>query len=248
MCADTHPNLKRDEARRRSGLLSRVRYDVHLDLTTGDETFGSRTSVRFDCAEPGASTFIDLVAPRVERVTLNGRELDAASHAGHRIPLDGLEASNELVVEAACAYTHTGVGLHRFTDPVDGNVYLHTQFEPFDAHRVFACFDQPDLKAPLSLAVRAPAGWVCVSNTPAVQEPAAGEAGEWRFAETLPISPYIYALVAGPYQHVHDRWEDGPEPVDLGIYCRASLAPHLDAEEIFTITKQSFGFFTETFG
>ena len=246
MSADTHPNLKRDEAHRRAALLSNVRYDVALDVAGDDETFASHAVVRFDCAEPGAATFIDLVAPAVRRITLNGRDIDPAAHQGHRIALEGLEAANELVVEADCAYMHTGVGLHRFTDPVDGKVYLHTQFEPFDAHRVFACFDQPDLKAPLTLAVNAPEGWACVSNTAAVSQPAEGKAGQWRFAPTLPLSPYIYALVAGPYHHVHDRWEEGG--VDLGLYCRASLAPYLDAEEIFTITKQSFGFFTSTFG
>ncbi|HWH32858.1 MAG TPA: aminopeptidase N [Egibacteraceae bacterium] len=246
---ETHPNLTRDEARQRARLLSDVVYTVDLDVTGDGDTFGSRTVVRFDCTEPGASTFVDLVAPAVRRITLNGRDVGPAAHRDHRIALEGLAASNELIVEADCAYMRTGVGLHRFADPVDGKVYLHTQFEPFDAHRVFACFDQPDLKAPLELSVRAPAEWLCVSNTAAVEQPPRGQAGVWRFAPTLPISPYIYALVAGPYHQVHDRWDGGGgEPVDLGIYCRASLAPHLDAEEIFTITKQSFAFFTETFG
>jgi len=262
MCADTHPNLKRAEARERARLLSDVRYDVHLDVTGDDQHFGSRTTVTFACAEPGASTFIDLVAPRVHRAVLNGRSLSdehwaSSGQRGHRLVLDGLEATNELIVEAECAYMHTGVGLHRFTDPVDGAVYLHTQFEPFDAHRVFACFDQPDLKAPLTLAVDAPANWVCVSNQGDVQRPAAGAAGTWRFAPTLPMSPYIYALVAGPYHHVHDRWSpangvavESPAlgAVQLGLYCRESLAAHLDADELFELTKQSFEFFTEAFG
>jgi len=246
MRAESHPNLRRDEARERARLLSGLSYEVHLDLTTSEERFTSRTVIRFDCAEPGASTFIDLVAPVVTHVVLNGDDLAADAHAANRIALSGLRASNELVIEAECAYMRTGVGLHRFSDPVDGNVYVHTQFEPFDAHRVFACFDQPDLKAPWSLSVEAPAGWVCVSNTGVMNRPAGGEAGVWRFAPTAPLSTYIYALVAGPYHEVRDTWDAGG--VDLGVYCRQSLAPHLDAEEIFTITKQSFGFFTETFG
>jgi aminopeptidase N len=246
MRAESHPNLRRDEARERARLLSGVRYDVHLDLTGGDERFASRTVVRFACAEPGASTFIDLVAPAVTRIVLNGEELPARAHSASRIALTGLRAENELVVEADCAYMRTGVGLHRFTDPVDGNAYVHTQFEPFDAHRVFACFDQPDLKAPFTLSVTAPAGWVCVSNTGVLDQPAEGAAGEWRFAPTGPLSTYIYALVAGPFHSERDTWTEGG--VDLGVFCRQSLAKHLDADEIFTITKQSFGFFTETFG
>jgi aminopeptidase N len=246
MRADSHPNLRRDEARERARLLSGVRYDVQLDLTAGDERFASRTVARFACAEPGASTFIDLVAPAVRRIVLNGEELALDIHSANRMALTGLQADNELVVEADCAYMRTGVGLHRFTDPVDGNTYVHTQFEPFDAHRVFACFDQPDLKAPLALSVVAPAGWICVSNTGVVDRPADGAAGEWRFAPTGPLSTYIYALVAGPFHEERDTWAEGG--VDLGVFCRQSLAKYLDADEIFTITKQSFGFFTGTFG
>jgi aminopeptidase N len=246
MPSETHSNLRRAEARERARLLDDVRYDVHLDLTTGDETFVSTSTIRFECREPGASTFVDLVARRVRRITLNGRDIPLTAHGDSRIVLDGLDASNELRVEADCAYTRTGVGLHRFTDPVDGNVYLHTQFEPFEAHRVFACFDQPDLKAPFALEVRAPADWVCVSNTGPTEHPEDGSGGLWRFAPTLPLSTYLYALVAGPYEHVHDRWDEGD--VELGLYCRRSLAQFLDTDELFTVTKQSFGFFTETFG
>ena len=236
-------NLSRADAFARSDLLGDVTYDVTLDLTSGDMTFGSSTVVTFSCRKPGSATFIDLDAATVRAATLNGRTLPADAFGNCRLRLDDLAATNELVVDATCRYQHTGVGLHRFVDPVDQKVYLHTQFEAFEAHRVYACFDQPDLKAPFTVTVDAPAGWVVVSNTAAEQQPDAGAAGRWSFAPTAPVSTYITAVVAGPYESVHDRHGD----IDLGIYCRASLREHLDPDEIFEITKQGLDFFTEEF-
>ena len=236
-------NLTRREATDRAALLSDVTYDVSLDVTGASDTFTSETTVTFACKQPGAVTFVDLDAAQVTAARLNGRELPAEAFTGTRLHLDQLEAANELVVVAQCRYQHTGVGLHRFTDPVDDQVYLYTQFEAFEAHRVYACFDQPDLKAPFSLRVAAPTGWVVVSNGAVLQRPGDGEAGTWAFAATKPISTYITAIVAGPYESVHDRHGD----IDLGLYCRASLREHLDPDEIFEITKQGFDFFTAEF-
>ncbi len=236
-------NLTRADAFARSDLVADVTYDVSLDLTAGDETFGSRTVVTFTCREPGAASFIDLDAATVESATLNGNLLEPEAFADYRLRLENLQGTNELVVEATCRYQHTGVGLHRFVDPVDANVYLYTQFEAFEAHRVYACFDQPDLKGPFTLAVEAPRGWVVVSNGAVTQRPQAGAAGRWSFAPTPPVSTYITAIVAGPYESVHDRHGD----VDLGIYCRASLREHLDPDEIFEVTKQGLDFFTQEF-
>jgi aminopeptidase N len=144
----TEDNLTRAEAQDRATKLSGVSYTVALDLTTGDETFLSDTTVRFQGNLVGLSTFIDLDAENVREATLNGRAIPVESYdkAKSRIPLRGLLANNELRIVADCAYQHTGVGMHRFADPTDGKVYLHTQFEPYDAHRVFACFDQPDIR------------------------------------------------------------------------------------------------------
>jgi aminopeptidase N len=237
--------LTRDEARTRASLLERLHYEVALDLTVGERDFDSRTVVRFRCLEPGASTFIDLDAQAITSATLNGRRLDPEAFAQARLALDDLAESNELVIDARCAYSRAGVGLHWFRDPVDERVYLHTQFEPFDAHRVFACFDQPDLKGTFALSVRAPSDWVVVSNGRCVEREGDGDGqgSLWRFEETLPISSYLVAVVAGPYHSVHDRHDD----IDLGVYCRQSLAEYLDPGEIFEVTRQGFDFFTELF-
>ncbi|MQY15097.1 Aminopeptidase N [Streptomyces sp. RB5] len=239
-------NLTREEAQERARLLRVDSYVIDLDLTGAKEggTFRSETTVTFDATEPGAGTFIDLVAPGVRTVTLNGTELDPAEvFADSRIALTGLAEHNTLTVVADCAYTNTGEGLHRFVDPVDGETYLYTQFEVPDARRVFASFEQPDLKATFRFTVRAPEGWIVNSNAP-TPEPADGV---WAFAPTPRISTYITAIIAGPYHSVHSTWEGGGRSVPLGIYCRPSLAEFLDADAIFDVTRQGFDWFQEKF-
>ncbi|KIE28021.1 aminopeptidase N [Streptomyces sp. MUSC 125] len=248
-------NLSRDEARERAALLSVDGYEVSLDLRSavgdGDDeprTFRSVTTIRFRCNEPGTATFADLIAPSVTSVSLNGRDLDPGEvFDGARITLENLAAENELVVDARCAYSRTGEGLHRFVDPEDGEVYLYTQYEPADARRVFANFEQPDLKAPYRFEAQAPEGWTVWSN-------GAGELvdGIWRFAETKPISTYVTCVVAGPYHYVTDSYsrvfEDGTKlEIPLGAMCRKGLAPHFDAEDVFLITKQGLDFFHDHF-
>jgi len=239
----TADNLTRDEAFTRSSLVTVRSYDVRLDLTGDGETFASTTVARFGCVRPGASTFIDLDARGVRSARLNGRELAPETFGGFRLALDDLSADNELEVVADCVYQTSGIGLHRFTDPVDDSVYCYTQFEPFDAHRVFACFDQPDLKAAFTFSISAPEEWVVISSAEVVRRPEHGRAGLWRFATTPPLSTYVTAVVAGPYQQVAQRHGD----IELRLLCRRSLMAHLDADEIFTITGQGFDFYTATF-
>ncbi|MFD8415984.1 aminopeptidase N [Streptomyces sp. NPDC059650] len=244
-------NLTREEARQRAKLLSVDSYEIDLDLSGAQEggTYPSVTTVRFRSAEAGAETFIDLVAPAVHEVVLNGTALDvSAVFRDSRIALAGLLAGdNELKVVADCAYTNTGEGLHRFVDPVDQQAYLYTQFEVPDARRVFASFEQPDLKATFRFTVKAPAGWTVISNSP-TPAPAEVEDDVWRFAPTPRISTYVTALIVGPYHSVHSTYErkDG-QSVPLGIYCRPSLAEFLDADAIFDVTRQGFDWFQEKF-
>ncbi|KUH36477.1 MULTISPECIES: aminopeptidase N [Streptomyces] len=241
-------NLTREEAQRRAALLTVDAYEIDLDLSGAQEggTYRSVTSVRFESAEDDAQTFIDLVAPAVHEVVLNGRHLDVASvFRDSRITLKHLRrGTNELRVVADCAYTNTGEGLHRFVDPVDDQAYLYTQFEVPDARRVFASFEQPDLKATFRFTVKAPAGWTVISNSP-TPEP---QDDVWAFEPTPRMSTYVTALIVGPYHAVHSTYEGpGGQVVPLGVYCRPSLAEFLDADAIFEVTRQGFDWFQEKF-
>ena len=243
-------NLSREEAATRAALLDVTSYSIDLDLTTGDKTFASTTTLSFTCSEPGASTFADLVDATVHEITLNGAPLDVASYADSRIPLPELAADNVLVVRADCTYSHTGEGLHRFVDPVDDRVYLYSQFEVPDARRVFTTFEQPDLKSEFTFHVTAPDHWVVVSNAPTPEpQPVDGREGVavWRFPTTKRMSTYITAVVAGEYHGVFDTYEGKFGTIPLGHYCRQSLVEYLDRDELVKITRQSFEFFEEQF-
>ena len=244
-----HPALARDEAAERAALISVESYDIALDLTTSDTTFDSTTTIEFTCREPGSGTWIDLVAPSVISATLNGAPVDLAGYAGQRLLLSDLQPQNHLQVVAKCAYSRTGEGLHRLVDPVDDEVYLYSQFETADAQRVYACFDQPDLKSVFTWHVTAPDHWRVVSNSP-TPEPTAVSAGvaRWDFPTTVRMSTYITALVAGAYHVVRDEYVGPHGTYPLGVFCRTSMAAYLDADRILEETKQGFGFFEEAFG
>jgi aminopeptidase N len=242
-----HPgnNLTREEARRRAELIQTPLYDISLDLSRDSDTFACEATIHFLCQEPGANTFIDFLVPSVDSCELNGEEVAKEAFNGARITLTNLRDANELHVLATCEYQNIGAGLNRFKDPVDHKIYLHSQFETFDAHRMFPCFDQPDLKASFTFTVLAPSDWVVVSNNPGQAQPVAGKENikRWTFGATPKMSSYLTAIIAGPYHGVRDRHGD----IDLGIFCRQSLAQYLDAEEIFTVTKQGLDFYGEAY-
>ena len=243
------PNLTRDDARARADLLEVDAYDVALDLTDGggkpsERTFRSTTTITFAASE-GAETFVDVIADRFHSVTLNGADVDVSGYRPENgVLLTGLAEQNTLVVDADLLYTNTGEGLHRFVDPLDGETYLYSQFETADAKRMYACFDQPDLKATFTFHATVPEHWE-VSSNGRVERTEELRAGKLlHFATTARISPYITALVAGPY-HVVTSHHDG---IDLGLWCRKTLARHLDADALFEVTRQGFDWYHANFG
>ncbi|GER22059.1 aminopeptidase N [Zafaria cholistanensis] len=252
-------NIARAEAAERARILAVDSYQVHLDLSGARDPeragYPSRTRVTFSCSEPGAGTFLDFIHGGVSAVTLNGHRLDPGSCVvGDRILLPGLAARNTAIVEGTALYSTSGEGLHRYTDPADGETYLYTQFEPADARRVFANFEQPDLKAEFDFTVTAPAGWHVASNGAARGREENPDGTTTHFFEpTRRIPTYITAVLAGPYHRATDSWRrEGPDgtvlEVALGAACRASLAPHFDAGAIFETTKRGLDFFHDLFG
>ena len=241
-------NLTRVEAQERAAQVQTDSYEIALDLTTGAETFRADTTIRFRATE-GASTFLDAITTAVHSIELNGQPVDVSVADGTRIQLEGLAATNIVRIVADMSYTNTGEGLHRFVDPVDGEVYLYSQFEVPDSRRVFPVFEQPDLKATFQFTVTAPAAWRVVSNSPTPEPVVDGESATWTFAPTPRLSSYITALIAGPYESVHDELVSASgRTIPLGVYARKSLMQHLDAHYVFDITKKGFAYFEEKFG
>ena len=243
--------ITRTESADRARLLSVESYHVALDLTQGEQTFGSTAVVRFSCAEPGTDSYADLVAETVHEITLNGRALDpAVVHRDGRIALPGLEAENELRVSASCAYGTDGGGLGRYTDSADGKVYTYTNCEPSDARRVFANFEQPDLKSVFHVQVTAPANWTVLANTPADSPvpSASGDSATWTFQPTERLSTYLVCVCAGEYVVVHDSHTTARgQLIPLELAARASLAEYLEPEEMFGVTKQGLDYYTTLF-
>ena len=247
------PNLTREQAAERAALVTVDNYRIALDLTDGEgkpgeDTFRSVTTVQFE-ALAGADTYIDIAADSIRSVTLNGRDIDVSGYdESTGIPLRGLSERNVLVVDANCRYSNTGEGLHRFVDPVDDEVYLYSQFETADAKRMFACFDQPDLKATFDIMVAAPLNWRVISNGASGHVHGEDDAHVHTFVTTPRMSTYLVALIAGPYAHWSDTFSDEHGDIPLGLYCRSSLAEFMDHERLFTETKQGFGFYHNNFG
>ncbi len=246
-------NLTRQEAEEREALLDVARTIVHLDLSHDDgaadlATFRSLSTVHIDVRRAG-STFLDLDAAQVHRVRIDDVEMPAAVFTGTRILLADLAPGAHVIeVDATMRYSRDGRGLHRFIDPTDGVVYLHSQFEPFHALQVFACFDQPDLKTSFELTVDAPAGWVVVSNEPTTTRPEEGDAGRWSFAPTPRMSTYLAAIVAGGYVSTSSEYRRADDSlVPLEIFVRRSLAEHLDADELFELTRAGLEYFERVF-
>jgi aminopeptidase N len=237
-------SLTRDAARRRADLISVANYDIHLDLTTGEQNFGSVTTVRFRAVADGR-TFVDVAPAELRSATLNGRPVDLASAfdpAARRLTLETASGDNELVVDAVMAYSHDGEGLHRHVDPADGRSYLYAMSFLDAAPRWFACFDQPDLKAPVRIDVRCAEEWVVSGNGPAV----ATGPGHWQITSAGPLATYFTTLVAGPYHVIRDS-HDG---IPLALLARRSLAPHLDREAagLFADTKHCLDALHALFG
>jgi aminopeptidase N len=243
--------ITRAETSARAALLRVESYEVELDLTRGEKLFGSTSVIVFDCTEPGASTYADLVAEAVYEIRLNGHLIDPhTSWADGRIALPGLAERNELRVVADCAYASDSKGMHRAVDSADGKVYCYTNFEPADARRVFANFEQPDLKASFTFRVIAPPYWSVLSNQAATDRELVpgGKARIWLFAPTPRISTYLTAVVAGEYHQVRDsHTTPAGQVIRLGLVSRASLSEYLEPDDMFTVTRQGFDFYTELF-
>jgi len=238
--------LSQVDAEARAARVSKTGYRLALDITPGSATYRGDVTIAFDLTGRG-SLFLDYRGKTIERLEANGQVIAAPEWTGYRltIPGDALrEGANELHIVYENDYDHSGDGFHQFTDPEDGEEYLYTNFEPYESHRLFPQFDQPDIKASYSLTVTAPSHWELVANSRETgRTEAGGGRSTWTFETTKPFSTYLFALVAGPYQAFRDQHGEIP----LGLYCRKSMAKYLDTAELFEITKQGLDFYADFF-
>jgi aminopeptidase N len=244
-------DITQQETAERAALLRVDTYDVQLDLTQGGEIFRSASTIRFGCRRPGAASYADLIAETVHEITLNGTPIDPATgYAAGRITLPDLAEHNELRVVADCAYSSSAAGLLRTVDSADGRVYTATEFEPADARRVYANFEQPDLKAQFTFHVTVPERWTVLSNQPAPDpQPAGDGTALWHFPATPRMSTYLTAVVAGEYYVLRDaHTTPAGQVIPLGLACRQSLADYLEPADMLSITRQGLDYFTGLFG
>ncbi|WP_221583916.1 aminopeptidase N [Microbacterium sp. G2-8] len=249
MSTNLAANLTREETAARSARITLHTVRVELDISSAPDPevsgFLTTTTLRFDAQ--AESTWIDFIGEEVHRVVVNGVD-HPVLWDGARVTVSGLGPENEVRIEATGAYSRSGEGLHRFVDPVDGETYLYTQYEPADSRRVMACFEQPDMKAAYTFVITSPVGWHVLSNQRPVVTTGGGSSQTIEFAATLPMSSYITAVAAGPYHRATTDWRRGEQQVQLGAFCRASLAEHFDSDEIFEVTRQGLDFFSDAFG
>ena len=248
-------SLSRESALTRSKQVHHISYELEFDLTHGKEQFTGSSVIRFDLKPKAKDTqknlLIDFEGGSISQLTINHQPVAAdrieTYFDGHHldIPLAELKASdNEIEVHFSHPYSHEGQGLHRFTDPEDQNVYLFSDFEPYHAHLMFPCFDQPDLKAQYNLQVKAPQSWQVISNTLQLQVQKNGDHQVWKFKKTPAISTYVFALHAGPYA----TWSRDASGIPLRLFARKSLAKYVDHSEWLTITEQGLDYFSIQFG
>lgn len=236
------PALRQEEAQARSALVEVTSYDVALDLRDPVDTFSSRCVIAFRCRRPGVATFVDVRPVQLAEVRLNGRPVDPAGLVDGRLELTDLADENVLEVSGRFAYSRDGQGLHRSVDPADGQVYLYGMSFLDAAPQVFACFDQPDLKAPFDVRVTADPDWIVAGNGRAEQT----APGQWSLATTPPLSTYFWTVCAGPYASV-TREHDG---IRLAVHARASMAEQLrdQADDLLDVTARSFDYYHRLFG
>ena len=234
----------------RSSSIDVISYELLLDLTVGAQTFWSRTELSFRCRLDGARTFVDLQPTEIRRVLLNGADVTGRQlHRDGRLELTNLARENTLVVEAEFAYAETGTGLHRLNGEEDRAGCVYSCAHRGGATRVFCCFDQPDLRAPITLAVRAPEGWRCRANSPMVARPADGDEGVWQFAPTLPLAPYHFALCASPEPvSVLGAVVDRDPPVLLSAWTPAGTSDPFDADLLIELVRRPLRYYEDAFG
>jgi len=237
--------LSEQQAKSRSERVSKVDYALTFNLT-GGESFSATSTIRFDLSDNSHALTVDLDKAHINSLIVNGHKIKP-NYNQWFITLESNVLKlgrNTVVVDFTRKHSTNGEGLHRFTDPVDGKVYLYSHFEPAAAHQMFALFDQPDLKATYQMRVLAPKDWQVLSATKETLIKPRGAQKEWYFDRTLKLSPYNFSLHAGPYK----VWQDNSAKYPMRLLARQSVAKQIKPADWFKYTKNGINFFENYYG
>lgn len=232
-------------ARHRSATISDVRYSLTLDVTAPDSAPGS-VEVRFTRSAPG-DVVLDYRGRRIVSVAVNGTSVSQPQFDGHHLRISASElvvGVNRVTVRFVSEIAPSGASIIRTRDAVDGSTYLYTLLVPADANQLFPCFDQPDLKARVTLSLVAPAEWTVLGNGSLVRADTTAGIVRSTFAETHPLSTYLIAFAAGPWERRASTVNGRP----IGLYTRRSRAREVDADTLLALSHRALEWMEAYFG
>ena len=239
-------SLNATYAEMRAKQVKNISYNLTVNIDNKSESFSGVSTLNFELQKNNIQDLtIDFDEGSVSSLLVNGIPAEFSYDKWFITIPAAILSSGKNVIEVAYQrpYATDGSGLHRFVDPENGEVYLYTDFEPYDANRLFPHFDQPDLKATYALNVNAPSHWQIISATRETSIKEDGDTKHWIFPASAKFSSYVFSLHAGNYA----VWEDSFEDIPLRLFARQSLAEYVNTQEWFTPTKQSFAFFNAYF-
>ena len=246
MNLDTAKNvLTHKDAQKRAETIRNVSYNLSIDMHSGKETYQGKITIIFEVSDDD-NVIVDFTGSEIVTLVLNETFVGNPDWDGHKLnlPQNLIQKNNTVEVTYINQYDHTGDGFHQFIDPEDNEEYLYSNFEPYGAHKLFPCFDQPDIKATYHLEVSAPSKWKVIHNSPINKTSSLPDQRlHHEFLKTEKFSTYLFALICGPYAEFREKHYD----IDLGFYCRQSLTKYLDTDELFQITKEGLDFFADFF-
>ena len=235
--------IPRELARERARLISDLRYNLRFRLVPHASTTAGHEEIRFQL-QSTVPLLIDYREGTASKLEINGSDVPIQAENGHILLPQGKlrTGENHLVFEFEAPVAPAGKAITRYEDKDDGSEYIYTLFVPMDASMAFPCFDQPDLKGRFTLQLEMPRDWTAVSNTAAIATDRASRTGE-NFAETEPLSTYLFAFAAGPFRKVH-------EMANLpGVYVRKSQYERAveEAPELEQVTADGLKFLAQYF-
>jgi len=234
----SEPGVSHALAISRAEQLSKIRYQLSFAIKEQKATVDGTETLSFESKTDG-DVLIDYRDGVLHSAELNGRPISIQTDNGH-LSLAAIAGENTVKLSFTSSAAPAGKAITRYEDKDDGSEYIYTLFVPMDASMAFPCFDQPDLKATFLLDIEHPARWTVIGNTAASSK----DETQTRFEETRPISTYLFAFAAGPFEAV--RAKNTGEPT---VYVRKSQLARAEQEapQVQQMAARGIRYFSEFF-